>query len=73
MNDMLLRLPEAARLLGVHIGTLRRWDNEGKLKAARTPGGQRRYRKSDICSVIEGRHEYTKYGNKEYEHKTMDN
>lgn len=34
---------EAARILGVHTGTLRRWENEGKIKAIKTPGGQRRY------------------------------
>lgn len=34
---------EAAELLGVHVSSLRRWENAGKLKAIRTPGGQRRY------------------------------
>lgn len=34
---------EAAKLLGVHVSSLRRWENEGKLKAIRTPGGQRRF------------------------------
>jgi putative resolvase len=34
---------EAAKILGVSISSLRRWENEGKLKAIRTPGGQRRF------------------------------
>ncbi|MDH6106918.1 IS607 family transposase [Anabaenopsis tanganyikae CS-531] len=34
---------EAAKILGVHVSSLRRWENEGKLKAIRTPGGQRRF------------------------------
>lgn len=33
---------EASKILGVHVSSLRRWENEGKLKAIRTPGGQRR-------------------------------
>jgi excisionase family DNA binding protein len=36
-------ISEAARILGVSIATLRRWDKEGKLKAHRTPAGHRRY------------------------------
>jgi excisionase family DNA binding protein len=39
---------EAARQLGVHPGSLRRWENEGKIKAVKTPGGQRRYSIEDI-------------------------
>ncbi len=34
---------EAAKILGVHVSSLRRWENEGKLRAIRTPGGQRRF------------------------------
>ena len=39
----LVPIGEAAKLLGVSTQTLRRWDVEGKLVPARTPGGQRRY------------------------------
>lgn len=39
---------EAAKILGVHVSSLRRWENEGKLKAIRTPGGQRRF---VLCEV----------------------
>ena len=40
---MRVSISEAARILGVSITTLRRWDNEGKLTAERTPAGHRRY------------------------------
>lgn len=39
---------KAARLLGVTIRTLQRWDVEGKLKARRTPTGRRFYTDEDI-------------------------
>ena len=34
---------EAAKVLGVSVPTLRRWEASGKLKAAHTAGGHRRY------------------------------
>jgi excisionase family DNA binding protein len=44
---------EAAKLLNVHIDTVRRWDREGKLVAVRTSNQNwRRYRKSDILSLF---------------------
>ena len=52
----LLRIKEAAHLLSVHPATLRRWDNEGKLKAVRIGTrrkvGDRRYRPEDIQGFI---------------------
>lgn len=39
---------KAARLLGITIRTLQRWDVEGKLKARRTPTGRRFYTDEDI-------------------------
>lgn len=41
---------EAARVLGVSIATLRRWDAGGKLVADRTPGGSRRYEVSGVAT-----------------------
>ena len=32
---------EFAKLIGVHIKTLQKWDKEGKLKAHRTPANRR--------------------------------
>ena len=39
---------EAARILGVCDRTLRYWEEQGKITAIRTAGGQRRY---DIIKV----------------------
>lgn len=47
-------LQEACDILNVHPNTLRKWDNEGKLKAIRFGSrGDRRYRKEDILAFIE--------------------
>ncbi len=43
-----LRIGQAAQLAGVSIDTLRRWEREGKLAAARALGGQRSYLVADI-------------------------
>lgn len=43
-----ISIGEAARLLGVTPTTLRRWHASGKLVPTISPGGHRRYRKTDI-------------------------
>ena len=49
----LLTINEVAELFGVHPETLRRWDNEGKLKAIRIgKRGHRKYRYEDIQKII---------------------
>jgi len=42
----------AAALIGVHADTLRRWSDEGKVHVWRTPSGERRYRRSDVLSLL---------------------
>ena len=42
MNS-LVTIGEAARILGISISTLRRWEREGKITPARTEGKHRRY------------------------------
>ena len=43
------RTTEAAKLLGVHPSTLRRWDKTGILRPSyRTPTGERRYTEADL-------------------------
>lgn len=50
----LLRIKEAAELLGVNPATLRKWDKEGKLSAIKiSKRGDRRYKKEDIVKFLE--------------------
>jgi DNA (cytosine-5)-methyltransferase 1 len=50
----LLRIKEAAELLGVNPATLRKWDKEGKLPAIKiSKRGDRRYKKEDIVKFLE--------------------
>ena len=49
----LLRIKEAAKLLGVSPATLRKWDNEGKLPAIKiSTRGDRSYHKNDIDKFL---------------------
>jgi predicted site-specific integrase-resolvase len=43
-----ISIGNAAKMLGVSLQTLRRWDKEGKLVPERTPAGHRRYLASDV-------------------------
>jgi len=43
-----LSISQAARELGVSLGTVRRWSDMGYIKAYRTPGGQRRFSRDQI-------------------------
>jgi len=52
MDDM-LTVREVARLLHVHTNTLRRWSNNGRIKAYRiTPRGDRRFKREDIARFL---------------------
>lgn len=56
MNDKpkLLRIKEAAEMLGINPETLRRWDNQGRLQAVRLGKRKdRRYKLEDIQKIIE--------------------
>ena len=47
--DNTYRIAEAAKLLGVHPSTLRRWDEKGILPPSiRTLTGERRYTEADL-------------------------
>lgn len=50
-TDTRLSIGEAARLLGVSVDTLRRWEADGLIAATRTPGNQRRYDLAEIERV----------------------
>lgn len=54
MVNQLIPIREAAKILGVTMTTLRRWDNEEKLKAVRAgKKGHRYYRKKDLDLFIQ--------------------
>ena len=48
-----LSIREASRLLGVHIGTVREWADEGAIPSYRTPGGHRRFSAFDLQTFIQ--------------------
>ena len=54
MQNKLIPIGKAAKLLGVSIDTLRRWDLAGRLQSTRsTPRGHRYYRQSDINEYLQ--------------------
>lgn len=54
MDDELLTVGQAAAELNVHGDTLRRWANDGRISAIRTPTGHRRFRASDVAAIKNG-------------------
>jgi len=49
----LLTTSDVARLLNIHINTVRRWTNEGKLRAFRIGSrGDRRFQQDDIAIFL---------------------
>lgn len=44
----LLQVRQAARGLGVHENTLRRWEERGLIRAVHLPSGVRRFRAEDV-------------------------
>jgi excisionase family DNA binding protein len=48
-----LTLGQAAKYLGVAQSTIRKWSDIGRVPAFYTPGGHRRYRRSDLDAFLE--------------------
>jgi len=49
----MLRTGEACRILCIHANTLRRWSEQGIVKAYRVgPRGDRRFRRDDIAALL---------------------
>jgi excisionase family DNA binding protein len=46
-----LSIGDAARLLGVSIKTIRRWEADGRIRAVRTAGGHRRFPLEDLTQL----------------------
>jgi excisionase family DNA binding protein len=52
-SDSMLTVRQVARILNVHINTVRRWDDKGMLKAYRIgPRGDRRFSREDIALFL---------------------
>lgn len=43
---------EFSKIVGVSVQTLQRWDREGRLKPARTPGNRRIYTDKDVAQAL---------------------
>lgn len=57
-SNGLLTARQVARLLNVHVNTVRRWNDRGILKAYRIgPRGDRRFSKDDIEVFLDGNSE----------------
>ncbi len=53
--EPMLTTSEVAKILNVHINTVRRWSNQGALKSYRIGSrGDRRFRKGDIDLILNG-------------------
>jgi len=50
--DPLLTAGEVARLFRVDPKTVTRWANSGKITSVKTPGGHRRFRKSEVDALL---------------------
>lgn len=54
MPDELIAPSEACAMLGVTVATLARYADDGTLPCVKTPGGHRRYRRSDVEALLAG-------------------
>jgi excisionase family DNA binding protein len=50
-DEPTLSVHDAAKLLGVHVKTVRAWADKGLLPVIKWPNGWRRFRRSDLEEV----------------------
>ncbi len=55
----LIRVGQAAEMLGVTVETLRRWEAEGRLRVERSPGGQRLVPVAEVTRLLAERRNET--------------
>lgn len=48
----LIRVGEAAKLLGISNDTLKRWEKAGLISSVRTPTGHRRFDRDEVLSLL---------------------
>lgn len=51
--DDLMRLGDVAALLGVHVGTIHRWLDAGKVACYRIAGSERRISRRDAVALVQ--------------------
>jgi len=54
VEDRMISMREAVRILGVSAQTIRSWCSSGKMKHSRTPGGHRMFKLSDVEMMMGG-------------------
>lgn len=54
-SDRLLTPGEVAALFRVDSKTVSRWATAGRIGSIRTPGGQRRFRESEVRALLAGK------------------
>jgi excisionase family DNA binding protein len=47
-----MSIGQVAKCFGVTVSTVRNWEAKGHITAVRTPGGQRRFRRTDIEALL---------------------
>lgn len=61
-KEVWLTLTEAAEALRVHPTTLRRWADSGQIPVFLTPGGHRRFARSDVQHIATRKHSVRRVG-----------
>ncbi len=57
MEEKYVSIGKAAKMLGVSIGALRKWEENGLLTPERTPTGHRRYRVAELQKIMHEKNE----------------
>jgi molybdopterin-binding protein len=52
MSDDLIRIGQAAEMLGVTVETVRRWETEGRVSVVRSAGGQRLITLGEVTRLL---------------------
>ncbi len=52
MGDDLIRIGQAAEMLGVTVETIRRWETEGRVSVTRSAGGQRLMTLGEVTRLL---------------------
>lgn len=50
-STRMLSSTQAAALLGVHVASIKRWADQGRLRCVRTPGGHRRFVRAEVVAL----------------------